>query len=242
MHLVALLLSLGATPEVEARLTSAPAPAAIASGVIVSSLPQLGLARAEGRLGLGRAGLELGGWATFLNDTGALLRGGWIGGRVLALDADAASIGAAFRVFMAQPSQDQAATAGLGGLVESRIDVFPWLALRPDFDFTWIGPSVTARLANELLLRSGDWRIGLCGGAQLWARESTVIAAFGASVGLGWRRELASTALELTAAVALARDPSFLLRQPVLQAPRAELGLWVALSVAVTDARHPGGT
>lgn len=240
MHLVALLLSLGAAPMPEVESTTEPSGSTISSGLRVSGVPQLGLARAEGRLGLGRAGLELGGWSVFLDDTGAIRRGGWLGGRFLALDADAVDISASVRVYMAQPDPGVAAIAGLGGLAESEIDVFPWLSLRPAFDFIWLGPLVTARLANELLLRSGDWRIGLCGGAQLWAKDSAVIASFGASLSLGWRLELPATAVELVAGLALARDPSFLLRQPVLSTPRDELGLWVALGVAVADARHPG--
>jgi hypothetical protein len=240
MHLVALLLSLGAAPMLEEASPPGPAVSTVSAGVSVSAVPQLGLARAEGRLGLGRAGLELGGWSVFLDDTGAIRRGGWLGGRFLALDADAVDIAASVRAYMAQPDPNVAAIAGLGGVAESEIDVFPWLSLRPTFDFIWLGPLVTARLANELLLRSGDWRIGLCGGAQLWARDSAVIAAFGASLSLGWRLELPATAVELVAGLALARDPSFLLRQPVLSAPREELGLWVAFGVAVADARLPG--
>ncbi len=229
MHLLVLLMSLGA--PLEAELTKVVSPSA--SGVTMATVPQLGLARAEGLFGLGTVGLEVAGWGIFLKGTDGFSRGGWLGVHLDALETDAVRIEASVRVFLAQPDPAANAVAGLGGVARSRITVFPWLLLKPDFDLTWLGPLVTARLANELVLRSGDWRLGLCGGAQLWSRDEAVIAAFGASLSFGWRHQFGATGLEIAGAVALARDPSFLLKQPVLQTPRDQMALWAGLSVSV---------
>lgn len=236
MHLLVLLMSLGATPDAEVTRELS----ASTSGVVLSAVPQLGLARAEGLVGFGRLGLELAGWGVFLPETQGFHRGGWFGGRFEALETDAVRIEASVRVFMAQPGPGTNAVAGIGGVARSRIAVFPWLSLQPDFDLTSLGSLVTARLANEVVLRSGDWRLGLCGGGQLWARDAIVSAAFAASLSLRWHHQFGATGLAIAGSVAVARDPSFLLKQPVLQVPNDQMALWAAVSVAVLGAESWG--
>jgi hypothetical protein len=156
------------------------------------------------------------------------------------LETDVVMIQAALRVLVATNETGTGAVAGLAAGVHSRIQVLSGLALRPSFEAGWLGPRWTARLANQLLLTSGNWRIGLTGGAQVWAHDTELLPGVGGALSVGWRHEAGRTAIEVTAAVALARDPSFLLDQPIVSTPRAELAPWVAVSIAVLGPRRPG--
>jgi hypothetical protein len=229
--LVALVLAVD--PSLEVTSTSPPrAPLEVG----VSSVPQLGLVQVDGHAGLSdRFSLELGGWNVFgTNTAGAYLRGGFLGGELNVLHTDVLDMTAGLRVFGAQLDVGASAAAGLSGRVATSIHVLPMLAVKPDFEASWLGHAGAFRFANELAVSLGEWRLGASGGVQGWVVSGAdLVVAPAATLNVGYRHDFGPVAFDVSAVLAVARDASFITRTPVMATPNQDVGFQAGLRVAI---------
>lgn len=205
----------------QAATVSAPATRETASENSASllSAPQLAHLAVDGRVALlPRLQLELGGWNLFDNPyQGTYLRGAWLGLRFRAFETDGISIDVAARGLAGQEQDSKLGVGGAWLASTSRIRVFRWLTVMPDFEGSWLGHLVQGRAANEFRFTAGNWRLGVHGGAQVWIKDGDVTVAPMAELSVGWRKHFAPLDVDVSGGLALTRDPSAVVGHPVFR-------------------------
>lgn len=207
--------------------TGAP-PRASENAASLLSAPQLGHLAVDGRVALlPRLQLELGGWNLFASDfPGSYVRGAWLGVRFRAFETDGISIDVAARGLAGQEQDSQQGVGGAWLASASHIRVFRWFSVRPDFEGSWLGRLVQARVANEFRFTAGDWHLGAHGGAQLWLKDGDVTVAPMAELSVGWRKHFAPLDVDVGGGLALTRDPSAVVGHPVFRDVHGAVAPW----------------
>jgi len=223
-----------AEPATVGTTTSDPSVKSVESLAAIQSVPQLGHVAVDGRIAVLRnLQVELGGWNLF-DDTraGTFLRGGWAGVRWRVWESDGIGIGLAGRVLVGQRRDANDAVTGAWLQSGSRIRMFSWFHVLPDFEVSVFGPLFQARVANEFRFLLRDFRIGGHGGAQIQVREGVWKVMPLAELSAGWRKHFAPLDFDVSAGLALAMDPSALVGHPVFETVQTELKPWAFLRFA----------
>jgi hypothetical protein len=118
--------------------------------------------------------------------------------------------------------------------VATSIHGLSFLAVKPDFEIGWLGNAGSFRFANELAFSLGEWRLGASGGVQGWVVSGGDLSvAPAAALLVGVRHDFGPVALDLSGALAVARDSSFITRTPVMAMPTQDVGFQAGLRVAI---------